>query len=113
MSDADVFITLVRLKAEKDFDCFICCKDRETFDWCRNFMLHEVIKDTELSGMSRLEFTASYNKIVVKNLELGGKITILIGSDKFRGKRYNFSVTDFCNRPLEQIVTIPNIDPLL
>lgn len=113
MSDADVFIALVRLKTEKDFDCFICCKDRETFDWCRNFMLRQVVIDAELNGTSRLELTASYDRVIVKNLELGGAITILIGSDKLRGKRYNFGVTDFCNHPLEQIVTIPNLDPLL
>lgn len=112
MTDADVFIALVKLKTEKDLDCFICCKDREVFDWCRNFMLREVVIDAELNGVSRLEFTASYDKVVVKNLELGGKITILVGSDKLRGKKYDFSVTDYFNHPLEQVVNIPNIDPL-
>ena len=77
------------------------------------FYVARVIIDAELNGASRLEFTASYDKIVVKNLELGGKITILVGSDKLRGKKYDFSVTNYFNHPLEQVVNIPNIDPLL
>ena len=104
---------LVKLKTEKDLNCFICCKDQDVFDWCRNFMLREVITDAELNGVSRLEFIASYDKVIVKNLELGGKITDLVGSDKLRGQRAKFSVTDYFGHPLELVVNIPNIDPLL